>query len=442
MSPSEAQNIADRSALRALWKMFPHLSNAEYARRLGRSESWARDWIGRFRAAPTDTTVIFGRSHARKHPPPPIAPEVIAEILDIRDHPPDGLRRIPGPKAILYYLPKRFPERPPQALPRSTRTTWRILCQHDRITRAKEDRPKALYERPVPLEWWQIDFKDSRFVPGDPDGKQQHAVEIFDILDYGSDLSLLCDPATNYTAETIFTPIIATLQRYGLPNGVTFDNDPRYVGSPTGRDFPSAFVRFWYCLGVMPDISPPHYPQHNGAVERFHRTLDSECLCVDVPTTLEATREATERFQWHYNTERPNQSIVCGNRPPAVAYPVLPERPTLPKMIDPDRWLRNVDGIHFARKVKANGSVELDSRGYYISRGLAGQAVTLQVEAETASLLVWHQKAVEKRLPIKGLTHHEMPWDEYAAMIAADARSQWQEYLRKERAKTMRKQAS
>jgi hypothetical protein len=32
------------------------------------------------------------------------------------------------------------------------------------------------------LQSWQIDLKDAESVPPDPDGKQQHVVETFDIL--------------------------------------------------------------------------------------------------------------------------------------------------------------------------------------------------------------------------------------------------------------------
>jgi Integrase core domain len=300
----------------------------------------------------------------------------------------------------------------------------------------------VLTERPAPLTWWQMDLKDSRFVPREPDGKQQHMVEIFDILDVGTDLLLRCQPAADYTAETVFDPILAALEQYGLPDGVTFDNDPRFVGSPSGRDFPSAFVRFWQCLGVVVDISPPYAPQHNGCVERLHGTMERECLLIQRPTTLEATRDVMEDFQHHYNTERPNQSIVCGNRPPAQVYPVLPTRPTIPEVIDPDHWLHQVDGVHYARKVKSNGCAVIDSREYYIGKDLAGQDVTFQVDAATASFLVWHQREVSKRLAIKGLVRHELLWSEYVTMIQDDARSQWREYLRKQRQKAMRKRAS
>ena len=50
-------------------------------------------------------------------------------LLEIRDHPPEGLQRIPGPKAIRYYL-ERDPTLQAQGLPlpRSSRTIWRIDC--------------------------------------------------------------------------------------------------------------------------------------------------------------------------------------------------------------------------------------------------------------------------------------------------------------------------
>ncbi len=38
---------------------------------------------------------------------------------------------------------------------------------------------------------------------------------------------------------------------YDFPSGMlTFDNDPRLVGCPAGRNFPSALVRFLWCVEV------------------------------------------------------------------------------------------------------------------------------------------------------------------------------------------------
>ena len=76
--------------------------------------------------------MLHSRSRARKHPPEGISPTVIERILQMRDEPPEGLQRTPGPKAILYYLP-RDEQLQGERLPRSSRTIYRILQQAGRI---------------------------------------------------------------------------------------------------------------------------------------------------------------------------------------------------------------------------------------------------------------------------------------------------------------------
>lgn len=82
---------------------------------------------------------------------------------------------------------------------------------------------------------------------------------------------------------------------------MTFDRDPRFVGGATGRDFPSPLVRFLLCLGIQPNICPPHRPDKNAFVERYHRTFNQECIQVHRPQTLEQAREMTEAFKLSTN---------------------------------------------------------------------------------------------------------------------------------------------
>jgi hypothetical protein len=131
----EAEWFAQRAALRCLSRQHPTWTQEDFAATLGRSRSWVAKWLARLKeAAPDDLAVLHARSRAR-HTPPPATPKAVVErILSIRDEPPEHLRRVPGPKAILYYLPR---DREAQALgvplPRSTRTVWKILRQHGRI---------------------------------------------------------------------------------------------------------------------------------------------------------------------------------------------------------------------------------------------------------------------------------------------------------------------
>jgi hypothetical protein len=109
-------------------------------------------------------------------------------------------------------------------------------------------------------------------------------------------------------------------------------------------------------------IRPPHHPNRNAFVERFNRTQEEECLQVHRPTTLPAVQQVTQDFKWHYNHERPNQALSCGNQPPYVAFPSLPKLSPLPDQVDPDRWLRAVHRKRFKRRVKANGSIQVDKQ--------------------------------------------------------------------------------
>lgn len=85
---------------------------------------------------------------------------VTKRIVEMRLSPPENLKRVPGPRALLYYLP-RDPELQGAQflLPRSSRTVWKILhTMGCLVTRSKESpHPDELR---APLEEIQMDFKD------------------------------------------------------------------------------------------------------------------------------------------------------------------------------------------------------------------------------------------------------------------------------------------
>lgn len=147
----EEQLVADRSHLRRLLLAHPDWPYQELAEHVGRSRDWVKRWAKRLREAPADDEVVlWNRSSVRHHLPPPLDPQVIEQVLEIRDHPPEHLQRTPGPKAILYYL-HRDQTLLAQGLrlPRSTRTIWQILTAHDRIAHCRR-REHVPLERPGP----------------------------------------------------------------------------------------------------------------------------------------------------------------------------------------------------------------------------------------------------------------------------------------------------
>ncbi len=302
----EAVYYAARANLRRLLILHPTWTRAQLAQATGMSRSWVDKWEKRLLSAPLDDEqVLRGLSRAPHHPPPRLDPVVIDRLLEIRDDPPEGLGRTPGPKAILYYLNRdeTLKERKLR-LPKSTRTVHRLLRENGRIASRLPTLSNPL-ERPAPMQHWQLDFKDASSVPADPHGKKQHVVETLNIIDKGTSVLVAHHVRADFTAETALTAVAQTFAEHGLPASITLDRDTRWVGAPQGSDFPAALVRFCHALGVAVLLCDPHHPQQNGFVERYHRTLNQECLQRERPKTLDEVRQVTEAFATHSNWQRP-----------------------------------------------------------------------------------------------------------------------------------------
>jgi transposase InsO family protein len=423
----EEQYYADRARLQGLLRDKPTGTIHEQMEQTGRSRSWVKKWRKRLQAVPPeDEQVLHGLSRARHHPPMSISPFVVEQILNIRDNPPGNLQRIPGPKAILYYLHQDAALSVLDHVPKAASTVGRILKQYGRIP--VKQRPKhELLERPAPMVNWQIDFKDISSVQPDPngDGKRQHVVESLNLVDVGTSMVVDYQVHQDFNAETVLEAVAESLQKCGLPAMVTFDRDPRFVGSWTGQDFPAAWVRFWQCLGVRVNICPPHRPDKNAFVERYHRAFQEECLAVHRPANYEQACQVTEQFVKHYNEERPNQALSCANRPPKVAFPQLPQRPMPPSQVNPDAWLTALDKQVFVRRVTKNGTAKLNNHAYYIKQTLAGQMVSLKMDAIQQQLIVLYQGQPLKHVPIHGLHHRLLSFSDYVQLIAQEAHQEW-----------------
>jgi hypothetical protein len=255
----EEQWYADRAKLQQLMNQESQGRIREQMEATGRSRSWVKKWRKRLKGvASDDEAVLHGLSRRPNHPPEAISERVVERILAIRDEPPGNLQRVPGPKAILYYLQQDTALSMLAYVPRAASTIARILRAHGRI--AVKTRPAhELLERPAPMVSWPLDFKDISSVKPNPDGdgKQQHVVETLNIVDVGTSILVDFQVRPDFTAEMVLQAIVDSLRQHGLPRGVTFDRDVRFVGSWTGKDFPTAWVRFWLCLGVYVTICPP-----------------------------------------------------------------------------------------------------------------------------------------------------------------------------------------
>ncbi len=82
---------------------------------------------------------------------------------------------------------------------------------------------------------------------------------------------------------------------------VISDNGPQFIA----RDF-KEFIRI---SGMSHVRTSPYYPQSNGKIERWHRTLKSTALRPAQPADLHQARALVERFVDHYNHVRLHSAI-------------------------------------------------------------------------------------------------------------------------------------
>jgi len=79
------------------------------------------------------------------------------------------------------------------------------------------------------------------------------------------------------------------------------DNGPQFIA----RDF-KEFIRL---CGMTHVRTSPYYPQSNGKLERWHKSLKSECIRPGTPLNLEDARRLVVGYVEHYNTVRLHSAI-------------------------------------------------------------------------------------------------------------------------------------
>jgi transposase InsO family protein len=79
------------------------------------------------------------------------------------------------------------------------------------------------------------------------------------------------------------------------------DNGPQFIAKD--------FKEFTRISGMTHVRTSPYYPQSNGKLERWHKTLKGECVRPGSPLSLQGARELVEKYIQHYNEKRLHSAI-------------------------------------------------------------------------------------------------------------------------------------
>ena len=79
------------------------------------------------------------------------------------------------------------------------------------------------------------------------------------------------------------------------------DNGPQFIA----KDF-KEFIRI---AGMTHVRTAPYYPQSNGKIERYHKTIKGDAIRLASPATLDEARAVVARFVAHYNGVRLHSAL-------------------------------------------------------------------------------------------------------------------------------------
>jgi transposase InsO family protein len=297
--------------------------------------------------------------------PHQMAPPIEARVVSLRrDHPGWGPRRIGYQLAAEGVAP--VPSRS---------GIYRALVRHGLIEPHKRRRTPADYrrwERSRSMELWQMDVVGGVKIEGGPD------VSVVTGIDDHSRFCVSAKVVARATARPVCDALTEALRRHGVPEGILTDNGKVFTGRYGPGAGPVLFDRICSENGVRHLLTAPYSPTTTGKVERFHKTLRSECLRGRVFASIDQAQAAIDAWVVVYNTERPHQGI--GMRPPIDRFRLaetavvvlepddgLPEPPTPPVIVDPS--------LGVGRWVDQAGAIRIGGFKYSAGRWLAGELV-------------------------------------------------------------------
>ena len=87
------------------------------------------------------------------------------------------------------------------------------------------------------------------------------------------------------------------------------DARPRIISDNGPQFIAWEFKQFIRLSGLTHVRTSPYYPQSNGKIERWHKSLKGECIRVKTPLSLKDARRLIAEYVEHYNTVRLQSAI-------------------------------------------------------------------------------------------------------------------------------------
>lgn len=233
-------------------------------------------------------------------------------------------------------------------------------------------------------------------------------------LDDHSRYCVIATVVRRATGRAVCAAFAAALARFGLPGEVLTDNGKQFTGRFTKpRPGEVLFERICRENGIVARNTKPRSPTTTGKVERFHQSLQGECLNGRIFDSVEQAQAAVDLFVAEYNYDRPHQGIDDAfpadrfHRPtpgrdrfaaealplrlPAGLPPTAPPAPRKPPVVAVDTSLPVSTGrpqpVQLVRVVPPSGNLTVAQQQVWLGPALAGTPVTIWVDTDRLHVL-------------------------------------------------------
>jgi putative transposase len=355
---------------------------------LDRSPRWLDKWWAEYQTNPqTDFADHSRRPHTSlRQTPDEIAHAVIMarQTLEAAATPETRYGLI-GPAAIQTHLDRLGLESP------SVATIQRILQAAGLTHPIGAGNDAAYYPW---LEAWAVNAIHAtdiitRYIRGGEEIENLHT------LDHYSHAAFLSQPADKSSAS-ICEHLVATWRKLGLPQLQQFDNEDAFRGGHTHPRIIGRVVRLCLCCGVEPLFTPYYEAKRNHEIETFHSVWNQGFWSRhDFRNRAEVQAETPLFERWYHMVYRP--PALQGHTPAQMRRGVVIVRltPELQRLIPSGRLPITAGRIHFRRKVRPTGDIELLNETWLIGPKWIGEYVHATINTAEQTLTFWHKADAE-----------------------------------------------
>jgi transposase InsO family protein len=303
---------------------------------------------------------------------------------------------------------RQLPDLPAnQALPLST--VHRLLSRHGLMKKrpqdpTENDRRRFQFEKAGDL--WMSDVMHGPAVVAE--GKRKRKTYLIALIDDATRLIPQASFAFSEKTEAFLAVLKSALLRRGIPRRLFVDN---------GAAYRSLHVELVCAkLGITLIHSRPYHPQAKGKIERWFRTVRTQCLRILAPGDLDSI-EALNRKLWAWIEGEYHASPHHGldGDTPLDRWATTADQVRYP---EPDLSLDDLFLFEVKRRVHKDRTVSLEGLAYEVDASLVDQTVQLRFEPAHRGrpIQVWfHGRYV----------HQAKPVDVYANCFVKRNRPSW-----------------